>query len=575
MVGTFSDFQETMTLVLPDVQSRLVDLFGESTKTKDISSHGLIVELAAIHEGLTANFNNYKAEELEAALDTWVAPYPKPILVNHDLMVNPLGRVMAAKMDKEKDGTVYTRLQIAVTEPAAMARVATERYLTGSVGGKSGKAICSVCSKDWAEASSVSLPCKHVRGKTYKGVLAYLDRQDLGFKEYSFVNAPADAGSGVRAPEIDTDSDEWVRAARVFDLNMNKQEIVEFEESDNRSVLGDLRRKEATPLYLQLKGAFLTALSAEAAELGLKESSDVDIDENDDDILTLSEELSDDLALSAGVQEDTEDEAEEEVVAEDEADATDATEDAEETSDEEVAEEEESSEEEVAEDETDPEDEEDADEDAEIRDEGDAEVGREAELPEPKNVKGRPQGMEIPRRKHDPNTYGNSPMGGGSAGTQRRGVETSRKDLSRENDDTQDLQESDETELNEAMDALELRVSELTEENTRLKRALHRTLAERVVDSKISLGLHEATEREVLLEEHTTRSASSLADHLRDLSKMTFKRSFDPAAVPTIEELSNAVEDPNAKTVFVEDEGPKETDPEDIFVDALMGRRSL
>ena len=90
------DFIENFTLELPDFSKSDIN-FSESFNSKN----GLIIEVAAIHEGLTSNYNNYSAQELEKALQSWVDPYPKPIILNHDLNTEAIGRVMAAKMDKE------------------------------------------------------------------------------------------------------------------------------------------------------------------------------------------------------------------------------------------------------------------------------------------------------------------------------------------------------------------------------------------------------------------------------------------------------------------------------------------
>lgn len=78
--------------------------------------------------GLTANYNNYSSVELEKSLQSWVEPYPKPIILNHDLNSEPIGRVIAAKMDKEQDGAPYVRLQIAITDPSA-----AQKYLTKDI----------------------------------------------------------------------------------------------------------------------------------------------------------------------------------------------------------------------------------------------------------------------------------------------------------------------------------------------------------------------------------------------------------------------------------------------------------
>src|SRR6056300_935557 len=118
------DFVENFTVELPDFSNLEAD-FAESFNSKQ----GLIIEVAAIHEGLTANYNNYSAQELEKALESWVEPYPKPIILNHDLSTEPIGRVIAAKMDKESDGSAFVRLQVAITDPVAAQKVMDKRYL--------------------------------------------------------------------------------------------------------------------------------------------------------------------------------------------------------------------------------------------------------------------------------------------------------------------------------------------------------------------------------------------------------------------------------------------------------------
>jgi hypothetical protein len=105
------------------------------------------------------------------------------------------------------------------------------------------------------------------------------------------------------------------------------------------------------------------------------------------------------------------------------------------------------------------------------------------------------------------------------------------------------------------------------------------TLVERVIDTKISLGLESVEDRERLISEHEDRTASSLADSLRDLAKLPAIKQ-KTGLVP---EISNeAVADTTEENVFtltesVEDgiESVKVDPAEQLFVDALMGRRKL
>jgi hypothetical protein len=120
-------------------------------------------------------------------------------------------------------------------------------------------------------------------------------------------------------------------------------------------------------------------------------------------------------------------------------------------------------------------------------------------------------------------------------------------------------------------------IKSLQEENARLKAALHKTLAERVVDTKIALGLESASDRDKLVEDHGTRTASSLADSLRDLAKLPEKKSKS-FEVPTMQSELAVAEEQNVVTVDEETKAKEENSEgsfEQLFVDALMGRRKL
>jgi hypothetical protein len=537
------DFIENFTLELPDFSKSDIN-FSESFNSKN----GLIIEVAAIHEGLTSNYNNYSAQELEKALQSWVDPYPKPIILNHDLNTEAIGRVMAAKMDKEEDGSSFVRLQIAITDPVAAQKVLDKRYLTGSVGGRAGKAVCSVSGEDLATEDASGRPkvVKYKRGKVYKGKLAYVDMQDISFKEYSFVNQPADQKSGVRALRaIDgktelSDSENWIARSNAFVLSMDNEDIFSIQE--NRSILSDMKKKESKPIYLQLKGAFLTALSIQENENykyndssllsdqnknidNCQENSNMDQDTNGDDILAAVQELSDDLSTIsvAKESEELEEAIESEETIESEVVVTEADS---ETSVEAVASEE-----------------------SESKENGSKALPEEAE--------------EIGNQEVD--------SANSSEAEEDQGKETAEADLT----DTNAVSEQDAI--------AKARIQSLEEENKKLKSALHRTLIERVVDTRIGLGFELSDDREKLIEEYSARTASSLADSLRDLAKTpskSGKRIGEMLNMPTIaSEAEVSVKEENVLTIDMEEEPIKASDPkesfEQILVDALMGRRKL
>jgi len=453
---------------------------------------------------------------------------------------------MAAKMDKEQDGSSYVRLQIAITDPVAVQKVLDKRYLTGSVGGRANKAVCSISGADLAKETEAGRPplSKYRRGQVYKGKLAFVDMQDISFKEYSFVNQPADSKSSVRsvkgpnAGDVATTDGEWVAKSSAFVLHMNEEDIVSIEE--NQSVLTSLKKKESKPLYLHLKGSFLTALSIHESEnynnnnnsllsdgdekisTDSQEIKKMDNVETQEDILAVAEELSSDLSSIASesgeeqeqpkAEEQTNDpEGSEEVPAEDAAEKPEA-------------------EEKVLEDNSDK-----------------ADVQAEEAVDSEKAEKSEEKSEET------------------------QAVSEEEKEEEPLNDNKEEVAETGDT-------ALLQKVKLLEEENAKLKKALHRTLVERVVDAKISAGVESADLREGLIEDHSARTASSLADSLRDLAKMPAVKAA-MSSMPEITSETEVVEGENNVLTLdgkvKEEKEEKAPSVEEIFVDALMGRRKL
>lgn len=497
--------------------------------------------------GLTANYNNYSAAELEKALQSWVEPYPKPIILNHDLSTEPIGRVMAAKMDKEEDGSPFVRLQIAITDPVAAQKVLDKRYLTGSVGGRAGKAVCSISGEDLATENENGRPKipKYRRGQVYKGKLAYIDMQDISFKEYSFVNQPADGKSSVRSTSIVSDkegkpsAEGWVAKSSAFVLHMNEEDIYSIEEHE--SVLKKMKKKESKPLYLHLKGSFLTAMALQESEnehnsansllsneeankdTSLQENSNMDDRNQEEDILAVTQELSEDLSSIASAK------------------AEEAEEDA--TTEKPESKEEDGEKVDAIEKEDGEDEEEKSEEDADKSEEQTKDVVDSEESADPE---------EAPAEDND-------------------------ADASQESEEkVEDLSDKAEQPAEQESDDLN-KIKTLEEENAKLKAALHRILVERVVDAKISAGVEAHESRDELIESHMTRTASSLADSLRDLAKMPTRKN-SVSDVPEFATESTVSSDEHNVTTVDEEQKvheKEETSFEQVFVDALMGRRKL
>jgi len=501
-----------------------------------------------------------------------------------------MGRVMAARMDKEADGSSFVRLQIAITDPLAIQKVLDKRYLTGSVGGRAGKAVCSISGDDLAKETESGRPAvsKYKRGQVYKGKLAFTDMQDISFKEYSFVNQPADQKSSIRAinpndgTPLQDSQDGWVAKSSAFVLHMDTEDIVSVEE--NESILSSMKKKESKPLYLHLKGAFLTALAIHESEdynnnnnsllsnenkdsNSYEENSNMKKNVKSEDILAAVEDLSNDLsAIASGsaqeAQEDPDTAPEaapetEEVVEETPATEAPEAEESVKAEDNKVVEETATNTEDDAVDALKKANEKIAQLEAQIAKDSSTALA----------VADEQESAVVPELVEE---------------LALEAVESANPEVAEENkvDEDSKVELTDTNVVSEQdSDDLMKKLHLLEEENQKLRSALHRTLVERVVDAKIAAGVESHEVREELIEGHTSRSASSLADSLRDLAKMPTAKNARGNMLEMDSEIAVIEGEGNVITLGKDDEEKvKEkviNTPEQLFVDALMGRRKL
>jgi hypothetical protein len=482
---------------------------------------------------------------------------------------------MAARMDKEEDGSSFVRLQIAITDPVAVQKVMDKRYLTGSVGGRAGKAVCSISGDDLANLDESGKPkmARFKRGQVYKGKLAFIDMQDISFKEYSFVNQPADSKSSVRAVAapgsnaIATSDSQWVARSSAFVLSMDKEDIFSVEE--NQSLFANLKSKESRPVYLHLKGAFLSAMAIQESENYINTNDPLLSDENDnkdvheenltmnenvkdEDILATVEELSQDLsALSNASVEESQD-----------PETAETPEEGAEEVEESLKTEEEVTEENV----TDKKDLEDDAVDA-LKKANEKIAQLEAQIAKDSSAASdEQQSTEVTEEAEVPTE---EVVDSADAATEEetQATEESNTNLT----DEKVVSEQD-------VDDATKKLQELEEENKKLKSAMHRTLVERVVDTKIATGIESHELREELIGEHLTRSANSLADSLRDLAKLPMAKSAKGTMPEINSELTVIEGEDNVYTLGKQEDFVQEDEiktPEQLFVDALMGRRKL
>ncbi len=284
-----------------------------------VNNAPLHVKIAATHSGLiTRNNGFYLPDRMKKGADTFIAHYGKPIQVHHDNLKDPIGRVVKATYvdtsanikdkliqrilnsyrgglfndsfikgflsgetsfiqsvnfiadalntknsileDPHYQGLGYIELDAAITDPDAKQKILDGRYLTGSVGATTNRAVCSVCKADWTSDSG---RCDHKPGKIYDGAKAFIIAGDLNYEEYSLVNVPADKHS--RIIQVNTNG---ISDSVEMDSSFGKTMCVEIftdhvdtansnVKIDNVSKQGDSMNKEAIlSLITTLKDKF-------------------------------------------------------------------------------------------------------------------------------------------------------------------------------------------------------------------------------------------------------------------------------------------------------------------------------
>ena len=526
--------KEELSVATPN----LVNLF-EKEKTTKISNRGkkrFVVEIAALHEGISKNYNKYTKEALTEAVDSWLFPYPKPILINHDMNAEPLGRIIKASMAVNTEAVSYVKLRAALADVAAIEKVLDGRYLTGSVGAMPSAAICSICNQDVVSASKEGMACGHERGRIYEGKTCVYEHRGISFFEYSFVNAPGDSQSLVQNHYSESNMN-------VYSIDLEDHSVHRLTENEGAvNILEHMDTHRANMLFSDLaygtKFAEVDAMYTEeennkqetssnnlsnisfienirtienesdssAQDLGnmtkqnTKIESEVEISEEQEDVLDVADRLSDQLAEKAADDKDVVEVEEEVEVAEDATD-TDSNEVVEEASDATV--------------------------DEEI-------VSETKDEEEVVAVEGEETAVEEKVEDDE-----------GVIASESDEIEEAAEEevVAEESNDEKDVVE-DETVATEA--DLQKQIAKLTSENEtlraqvgKMKEALHQELVEKVIDARIAVGLLDVAEREEALESHRKRSASSLADALVDIRQYAEKNNFEvniiKGTIPSLE----------------------------------------
>jgi hypothetical protein len=206
---------------------------------KRADKRGLIVDFNLSSSGRRINNRIYTPAGQRAGLDSWIKPFPKPIIRNHDRNEDPMGRFvdvsyneidnqalsffknakdfMALKDALESDDPrkiirafKQTKLLTnkkwpGVGELLAKARISDEsaiekfldgRYMTFSAGSNTDRYVCSKCLCDWAGGEH----CDHRPGEvTSDGDLVFFVTGTFYGEEGSVLTTPANDYSSVRS----------------------------------------------------------------------------------------------------------------------------------------------------------------------------------------------------------------------------------------------------------------------------------------------------------------------------------------------------------------------------------------
>ena len=224
---------QNLTKLSKSEKHRLMDsVLSQEDSLMPGSPKGLEVVFALSHSARKINNRIYPPWGQRQGVDSWLAPYPKPILLNHDIESDPIGRFsdmkwvsleseameffrnvndfMAFKkaFDEDNPQEMYRMLRkhkllhndrwpglskleatARITDPAAVEKFLDGRYLTFSAGSHTDKYRCGICGSSWHEDDI----CEHRPGRvTEDGDVGVFFTGTFYGREGSVVNGPAD-----------------------------------------------------------------------------------------------------------------------------------------------------------------------------------------------------------------------------------------------------------------------------------------------------------------------------------------------------------------------------------------------
>lgn len=223
--------------IQPKIEQTGIISEGILTEAKKDGSKRLVLRprIEAIHAGRTRNHNIYPAErlkgdyQLRSGVYSFVHPYPKPMLKNHDHESEPTGRITNAQFITDSlSGKEAIIIIPEITDPETIEKVLDGRYLTVSIGASTDAAICNICGADIIKDGW----CGHERGETYDGVECGWITGNLYFDECSWVNVPADSNAKILSTGEPTVVEAYAQIDdKYYNLSSNSKKAIKTSEA--------------------------------------------------------------------------------------------------------------------------------------------------------------------------------------------------------------------------------------------------------------------------------------------------------------------------------------------------------
>ena len=188
---------------ITDSEGNVIDEERLITDVKSGQVNSIDVTFEATHSGRNLNNAVYSSESMANDCDSFLFPYAKPLIKNHDSYEEPLGRVVASDFDKSEfvEDRDTINVTFRVSDQDAMQKFADGRYKTMSIGAQAKHIKCNVCGKDILKDNKLKF-CGHWKGERYADQVATWTMTDMEYKEGSVVNQPADVYAQVKRIKV-------------------------------------------------------------------------------------------------------------------------------------------------------------------------------------------------------------------------------------------------------------------------------------------------------------------------------------------------------------------------------------